>query len=805
MSSLIQDLVISLRLIRKRPGTSVLAALALALGIGLTTTMFSIVQGAFLRGLPVPDADEIVNISRVHRERPAPQRGVPVDDFLDWREQQQSFVGLAAFNQTTVTLSDDDIAGERFGGGRLTANTLSLLQIAPVMGRDFNAADDAPGAPDVMLISDTVWRRRYGGRPDILGRAVRVNGTPTTVIGVMPPGFGFPSSQDVWLPYRLGRAEVRGEGTTVNVIGRLRPGVSVEEAGRDMSAIAGRLAESYEANAPYTAVIRPFMEAFLGSDVTSTLLAMLGAVFGVLLIACANVTNLQLARAAERTKEVAIRSALGAGRWRIVRQMVVEGVLLASAGAVAGLGLAAWAIALFNRGIADTDPPYWIDIYIDPTVVAFVIGITAFAAIVSTVWPAARVSRTPAAMVLKDESRSSTGLRAGVVTRVLVTVAVAISCGLLIVSGLMIKSVAQLAAIDYAFDTDNVLEARVSVVGEQYREPEASAQFLDRVHRAIRAVPGARAAALSTARPGAGGSGTVVLMEDTPIPAEDATDLPRALFASVTPGFFDVIQVDLAAGRHLAESDVDGTPRVAVVSADFEREFFPAGAISRRFRMGRTAESPIVTVVGVVPGIMSTPVDGQPTAMIYVPVAQQRPGAFLNMYVASLGEPALLAGPLRQALMQIERDAALDDVRALDVALYEEGWVSRVFGGLFASFGIAALVMATAGLYGVLAFGVRRRTPEIGVRLALGAGKRDVLTLILRQGLTYVVIGLVFGVGIGLGLGPLMEELLWRVEPWDVGVFATTVTVLALTGLVASLVPALRAANVAPLVALRHE
>jgi predicted permease len=790
-------------MLRKRPGTSVLAALALALGIGLTTTMFSIVQGVFLRGLPVPDAGRVVNVARRHMERGTTSRSVPFDDLRDWRAQQQSFTGLAAFNTPDVTLSDVDIAAERLDGARITANTLSVLGIAPVTGRDFNEADEMPGAPEVVLISDDVWRRRYGADPRIAGRTTRVNGVVTSIVGVLPPRFRFPEFEDVWLPFRPESSETRNQGPTVNVIGRLQPGVSADAANRELASIAARLAEQYPENRAFTAITQPFMEAFLGSDVISTLFAMLGAVFGVLLIACANVTNLQLARAAERMREVAIRSALGSSRWRIIRQMAVEGVMLAMAGAAVGVGLAAWAIALFNRGIADTRPPFWIDIRLDPTVLAFVAGITMLAAVVSSVWPAVRVSRTPAADVLKDQSRSSTGLRAGLVTRTLVTVAVAISCGLLIVSGLMIKSVAQLAQREYPFETRSVLEARLSVVSGAYAEPVASAAFVERVHAALLAMPGVRAAALSTSRPGSGAT-IPILMEDAPIPTEDA-DVPRVMRAAITPGFFDTIGVGLAEGRDFTAADADGSVRVAVVDGDLAREHFPGGALGRRLRLGREADSPLWTIVGVVPPLAAPAQDGQVTATAYVPLAQLRPGANVQLLLGALGAPEALAEPARRAVMGIDRDAAVSDARSLEASLYQQGWPSRVFGGLFASFGVAALIMATAGLYGVLAFAVRRRTPEIGVRMALGAGRGQVLRLILKQGLLYVGIGLVVGTGIGALLGPLMGDLLWRVEPYDLGVFGTTIGVLAVTGLVASLVPALRAASVEPLVALRHE
>ena len=402
LSGLLHDAVLGARMLRKRPGTSALAVLALALGIGLTTAMFSIVQGTLLRGLPVPDGDRVVSIARWDLERGGRESLMSVADYLEFRRQQRSFTDIAAVGTASVTLADDTVAAERLDAGRLSVNLLTVLGVAPVAGRGFVEADERVGAPDVVMIREDVWRRRYDSDSAILGSPVRIDGVPTTVVGVLPEAFGFPETQSVWLPLRPPAADAPTRGQSVRVIGRLRPGVTLDEASRDVAAVAGRLAEQHDESGGYTAVVQPFMEGFLGSGIVATLLAMLGAVFGVLLIACANVTNLQLARAADRIREVAVRSALGASRWRIVRQMIVESLLLASVGAMLGVALARAAIRLFNRALVDTETPFWVDIRIDTTVLLFVIAITAGAAIISAVWPAMRVSRTPANDVLKD-------------------------------------------------------------------------------------------------------------------------------------------------------------------------------------------------------------------------------------------------------------------------------------------------------------------------------------------------------------------------------------------------------------------
>jgi predicted permease len=530
MRSWLNDFRYGARMILKRPGTSGIAIVALALGIGLTAVMFSVVQGAILRGLPFEGGDRIMLVSRARLSEPGQRRSVPVDDLLDWRERQQSFEGLAAYGQRSAIISavsGDSGYPERFTASEITPNTLSLLRVRPMLGRDFTDADAAPGAPPVVLISHRVWTSRFGGEASVVGQDLRVNGTLTRVIGVMPERFGFPQTGELWLPRVLERPDERGQGATVRVIGRLKDGVDERQAITEMRGIAAQLATTHEANADITATLGPFVKESIGDEVVATLFTMLGAVFGVMLIACVNVTNLQLARAAERTKEVAIRTALGAGRWRIVRQLLAEGLLLSAAGAALGLAIAWFGTAAFMRAIVDTQPPFWIDVRLDPTVIAFVVAITVAAALVSSVLPGWRVARADPNLVLKDETRGATGLRMGAFSRWLVVVEVTASCVLLVVSGLMIRSIVATSRFDYPFATKDVFYAQVSLQGEA--DAAAQGRWLDQLEERLGAVPGVRRAALATSLPGQ--QEFTFSIEGVPDPPDD--ERPRAGWVAV--------------------------------------------------------------------------------------------------------------------------------------------------------------------------------------------------------------------------------------------------------------------------------
>lgn len=802
-----QDLRYAGRMIRKNPGASALAVVALALGIGLTTTMFSIVQGAILRGLPFEESEKIQYLSIVTPTTRGRGNPVSYHDFMDWRSQQTSFESLEGYNGFGMTATGSGGFPERLRGQRVTPGLFRALRATPLLGRDFTEADAEPGAPGVIIIGHRIWESRYQSRPDAIGQTLFINGVPATVIGVMPPKFGFPQTANAWQPLSIKLDPKRGAGGRVNVLGRLKDGTSLDRASLEMERISGQLATTYVENKDTKATVAPFVRTVMGDEVVNTLFTMLGAVFGVMIIACVNVTNLQLARAAERTKEVAVRVAIGAGRWRIVRQTLVEGLVLSAVGALAGLGLAYAGTTIFSRAIVDTNPPFWIDVRLDPVVLTFVTFITVTAALVSSVVPGWRLARTDVNGSLKDEGRGTTSLRMGRFSRWLVVVEVAVSCILLVVSGLMIQSIVQNSRIDVPFATKDVFFGATQLEDRLFpKEPDilrANALAEEKLSQ----VTGVRAVALASDYP-RGGGGTRVAIDGKTF--ENTEAHPRAHVITASPRYFDVLRVKPLMGRGIEASDLNGGALVVVVDETFARQHLPEGPIGRRIRFGQDTEkgtsfdnSKWLTVVGVVPALVEPgPANNNNAATVFRPLAQWPRRDFFVL--ASTGDdPTAITAGVRQALAQLGEGTPINNVNSLAGELWRQGWATRVFGGLFMTFGLASLFLASVGLYGVMAFGVKQRTGEIGVRMAMGASRTGVLRMILWQGVWRVAAAVALGLVPGWQVGKLMEGLLDNVDPADPLVLSVTAITLLVSGALASLVPALRAASVDPVIALR--
>jgi len=796
------DLHYGARMVGKRPGTSAIAILALALGIGLTTTMFSIIEGVILRGLPFEDSDRIVAVSRATTQEPGQRDSITLHDFVDFRERQTSLEALAGYTGAPAIVAGDTTLPERLRGVRVTPNLMHVLRVAPIRGRDLSDADGAPGAPPVALISHAQWQSRFQGREEAVGAVIRLNGTPTTIVGVMPEKFGFPEAEDIWMPLAIALPPVRGEGTRVEVIGRLRDGVTLDRASAEFATLARQLADAHPENKDVTARAGSFFAEAVPDRIAATFYAMLGAVLGVMLIACVNVTNLQLARAAERTKEFAIRSALGSGRWRILRQALAEGLVLSLAGAALGLIFAQGATTYFMSAIADTEPPFWIDVRLDAVVLLFVTAIIVAATLVSSMAPGLRVARIDANAVLKDDTRGATSVRMGRFGRWLVVVEVTVSCALLVVSGLMIRSIVVTSRTDHPFATEDVFFAQTRLDERDYPDMPAVRRAAEQLDLTLAGVPGVRRAALATAVPGFAGTPSFSLEGVAYARPEDR---PRAARVAATPGYFEVLGVTVRAGRLFTDADTDGAAPVAVVDEAFvTRHLSPGPVLGRRIRFG-DEKQPWRTVVGVVPSLVQPIEDDQVVASVYLPFAQLPDRGFAVLARAA-GDPLALGPTLRATVAQVFHDTPLVNINSLAGEFWRHGWAVRLFGGLFLVFGAAALVLAAAGLYGVMAFTVRRRTQEIGVRMALGASQRGVLGLVLWQGLWRVALGIALGLAPGWFLGTLMGELIeGGVSPADPLVHATTAATLLVVGALASLVPALRASSVDPLTALRRE
>jgi putative ABC transport system permease protein len=798
-----RELRVAVRSLVRQPGMAALAVVALGLGIGLTTTMFSIVNGAVLRGLPFPESDRILHM--------APFDIAEQDDldsnvhtFAEFRNRQQSFDQLAAFQFQSANVVGPSGVPARYDGARLTANTFRLLRIAPALGRDFRDDDSAPGAAPVVMIGDKVWQEQFDGSPDAIGQVLRVNGMPMTIVGVMPPKFRFPNAHDIWPALIVDPDGTKfGDGPGLETIGRLRPGVSPDEAGAEMAVIWRQLEQAYPDRYPggETVEVKTYIEEFIGGQTVAMLLTMLTAVFGVLVIACVNVANLVLARAAARTREVALRTAIGATRWQVVRQMMLEVLVLAATGAAAGLGLAQLGIMLFNRAIVDTNPPFWIDIRIDGRVLGFVTLAAVVAAFVSGLVPALRASRANLASVMNDEGRT-TGLRMGRFSRVLVVAELAVSFGLLVMAGLVVQSLSNIARADFGFAAHDVFSARLSLPAADYPDEQRRRQFQDAVLTRLRQLPGVQRVAFGTGVP-LRGPYFAIRLPDRQYPSDrDYHDVHGLV---VSPEYFRVLRVALIEGREFDARDRDDDAPTVIVNQAFGRKYYPEGALGRRLAVATGAHQEWREIVGVVPdlGMGETPGDSVREA-IYLPIGQM-PSAIFSVFAHASGAPLNLSAPARDAIRELDVNLPLFNINTVQQEFEQSTWPFRVFGTLFMAFGVAALFLATVGLYGVMAFSVSRRTQEIGVRMAMGAGARDVLFMVMQQGLWQVGAGMLLGAGLGMALGSAATLLLFRVSPFDPLIMAAIAGVLGATALLACLVPARRAAGVDPMVALRHQ
>lgn len=776
-----------------------LAILAFALGIGLTTTMFSIVNGAIIRGLPFPDSERIYHVAPFNiaerRDTNSPPQTV-----AELARRQRSFEQLAAFRVDTANVAGADGIPERYRAAWITPNTLRLLKTAPAMGRDFRDDDGRPGAAPVAIIGHRVWRERLDGAPAVLGQALRINGVMVTIIGVMPPRFGFPQTEELWMPAVIdSSAPQSANETTYEVIGRLNDRVSRKQATAELTAIWNQLAREFPDRyaTGFTVVVQPYVEEALG-PVVGALYTMLLAVLGVLVIACANVANLVLARAASHTREVAVRTAVGATRWRVIREMVIEVLLLAAAGAAGGLAIAATGIELFNRNIADSNPPFWIDIRIDSVVLAFVSMTTLLAAIAAGIVPALRASRVDISTLLNDEGRGATGLRIGRLSRGLVMVEMALSFGLLVVAALAIQSIVALSRMDFGFATSDVWMGRVELPEERYTDDNRRRAFADALLDRLRSIPAVETAALATSTP----LGAPVYPIAVPgAEYQHEREYPRAWGATISPDYFRVLRVDIRKGRAFDARDRPGLERVAIVNVSFERKYFPEGALGRQFALAR-GERQWHTIVGVVPDLGVW--DRRRNQEGFYVALTQAPTAGLAMLLDTSGSPLGVTATVRHAMRELDPNLPVAGINTLEGVIHENTWGVRVFGTLFTAFGFAALFLATVGLYGMISFSVRRRTQEIGVRMALGATPGDVLRMVLGHGMVPVAAGLLLGLGLGALLTSALRGLVFNMNPLDPATFVGIGFVLLLTGLVACLVPARRAVAVNPIEALRY-
>jgi predicted permease len=808
MQQLLTDLRSGIRMLVKYPTLSIVAVLTLGLGIGLSTTVFCVVNGGLFKGLPFPDADRIVAVVGTNPSQAQPRLPISVPDLAVWRERQTSFEKFGAYGFSPMNLSTEEGRPERFSGGQLTVAAFDALGIQPVHGRGFRDGDDRIGAEPVVLLGYDLWRDRYRSDPAIVGKTIRANGSERTVIGVMPEPFAFPIRESLWTPLAIDPVAPRGPGPAYQVIARLKPGVSIEQAKVQAATIAAQLERQFpETNRGTGADVMPYAKTILGPEIYGLLYTMLGAGIGVLLIACVNVSNLLVARASLRRREVAVRMALGAGRNRIVRQHLTEVLVLATAGGAIGILLSIFGMRWFTQALSINPPPFWIRFDLDYRVMLFVIGLIVLASVFAGSLPALHAARVSAGAALKDDSRSSTSARLGGFSGVLVVAELAVSCGLLIAAGLMIKSVVQLKNVQMPFAIENILTARVDLPRTTYPDSAASIRFFEQLLPRLQDVPGVEAATLSDGLPAAGNGVISVQMEGKAYPQN--ADYPLAREGIVTAGYFETFETRVVNGREFTRADVATSQPVAIINESFARTHFPnldpVGHQMKRIRPN--SKEPWLTIVGVVPDLIMEGLGNNNASPVgyYIPISQSDVANGVRIAVRTRGEPGGITSLVRSAVASLDTELAIYEISTLRRVIDRQTWFYTVFGTFFMAFGACALFLAAAGLYGVMSFAVTQRTREMGVRSALGAQGTQLVLLIMRKSVTQLAIGLVLGLGLALLASQALQPVLYHVDPRDAAVFAAVVVTLALASLIASFLPARRVTKIDPMLALTSE
>ena len=805
-AGLTRDVRYGWRSLRASIGTTAMAMLALALGIGLATVMFSIIYGLLLRGLPFDNEDRIAMVMEanpLHREE---ELSLSMHDFVAYRDAQRSFETFGAWTAATVNIAGDE-RPERVDAARVTAAALGVTRVRASLGRPFRAEDEIPGGELVVVLSYSLWRDRYAGDSSVIGRAVRVNGQPATVVGVMPEGFGFPREARLWLPLRLNPAAAPwGSGQHVSGVGRLRAGVTYARANAELAGIAARLAtEHRQSNDGVRAVVQPFIRATIPSRVYALLYTMFGAVGLVFLVACTNVANLLLARAAHRSKEVAIRVTLGASRAAIARQFLVEALVLSIAASALGAVVAQAGITAFRHATAG-QTPFWADFRLHPQVFVFIAATALLASLVSGLLPAINAARSDITDVLKDQALGSSSLRGGKLSRGLVVFELMLSSALLVVAALTTKSVINLRSIEPGFRTRGVMTGRVTL---SIRDTARQAAFFERVEDEIARLPGAVSASLSTNVPGSGWNGRAIAVEGRTYARVNSFPVVRHL--AVSPGFFRTFDIAVSRGRPITSEDRAGVLRVAVVNQRFaERQFPGADPIGHRINLAPDdTVAQWATIVGVMPNLYATDQGSvnrhTPWPAEVLTAFRQEPNGSASIAIRTDGDPATVAQPLRALIASLDQDLPVYSLLPMTDVLAQSRWDVRIFGGLFVIFGIVALALASIGLYAVLAFSMNRREREMGIRMALGATAANVVRLVFSDGAIQLGIGVSIGTLLGVGVAQLAGSVLFEVQPSDPAIIAIVISTLAATGLAACVGPAVRATRSDPVRSLRAE
>lgn len=806
---MLKDLRFALRMLRNQRWFSSAVIVTIALGIGINTTVFTLVNAVLFKPVPIPSGERLVTVAHQNLKSPDRHPRVSWPDYLEFKAENNTFEALEAIYRSGAVISDTDHPAERFGMAKVSPGLFTMISTPPIIGRTFGPADGEPGAEMVILLGHKAWQSRYAGSPDVINQAVRLNGDSATIIGVMPEGFRFPNNEDLWTPLGPQESIERRDRQGLELFGLLSPGTSILEANHDLGVIAGRLAAEFPAsNEDLGAIVRTFHDTYNDGEIRIIFLTMLGAVGFVLLIACANVANMLLGRAVGRGREIALRAALGATRWQIMRQLLIESILLSVIGGLIGLGLSALGVHAFDLATRDVGKPYWIIFEMNWVALAYFATLSVFSGIIFGFVPALRASRVDLNSAIKDGTPGG-GSQRSRLTGALVVLQFALTVVLLAGAGVMMRSFFEAQKVNAFVEPSSLLTARLQLEteeGKRYHEETARHQFFDELRPKISALPGVTDVAFTSALPTQGSSGRGFEIDGRPNP--ESAEPPRAGLVVSSPNYLSTIGLPILTGRGFNSVDGEVGQEVVIVSRTFAAKFWPGDSpLGQRIRfLNNDDPGPWLNIIGMSADIEQDLNDADARPIVHIPYRQD-PRGWMGILVRTTSDPARLGAPLRSAVQSLNQDLPLFEVRTMHEVIADQTWFLNVFGTLFGAFALIGLLMASVGIYGVIAQTTARRTREIGVRMALGATSGNIARLVLTRGITQLALGLILGLGGAFAATRLLDSVgfLIGISPHDPMVFIGITLLLLTIGLLASWLPARRASRISPTEALHTE